>query len=63
MLVNELLMGLGTVCRDSDDLPTAPFEPAEAIPEVTGLCGTSRGVVSGVEVQNNPLPRGENLRK
>ena len=56
MLVDEFVVGGCSVLADAQNSDVVGFELLPAIAEVAGFFGAARGVVLGIEVQNNLLP-------
>jgi len=51
----ELLMGFDAVSADADDDGFLGFERFDFITEINGFLCSARGVVFGIEVQDNDL--------
>jgi hypothetical protein len=59
VLVDEFVVGGGPVLADAQDGDVVGLQLLPAIAEVAGFFGAAWGVVLGIEVQNNLLPRSE----
>ena len=55
MLVDEFVVGGGSVLADAQNGDVVSFQLIPAIAEVAGFFGAAWGVVLGIEVQNNLL--------
>ena len=55
MLADEFGVGRGVVLADSQHLDAVLFEAIPAITEIAGFFGAARGVVFGIEVDDDPL--------
>ncbi len=55
MLVDEFVVGGGSVLADAQHLDAVLLKAIPAIPEVAGLLGAAWGVVFGIEIDDDPL--------
>ena len=53
VFVDEFVVGGGSVLADTQNGDVVGFQLLPAIAEVAGFFGAARGVVLGIEVQNN----------
>ena len=55
MLADEFGVGRGVVLADAQHLDAVLFKAIPAITEIAGFFGAARGVVFGIEVDDDPL--------
>jgi hypothetical protein len=55
VLVAEALVTLGVVAGDADDRHASGLEAGQVVVELARLAGTARGIVGGIEVEDDPL--------